>query len=221
MDDVVILGIAGGVGDGSDSTELDGVADLVVAHDPPGALFIVLDLFFQLRLVALGLRDHIAHDLHDVGGVEIVFVTQRVVLILDQIIARRKAGNGVFTRRLCAAVRVRGQILGSFLGERLRLCRGRQGLGEFGSIREGVFALSLAKAQKGGFAGIGNAAAPDNVRENRFPIFVGTQVAGEDLVRLVGVPRCFVVDGDRVGFSRRERGGAQCQREHQCQQQSE
>ncbi len=116
---------------------------------------------------------------------------------------------------------MRGQILGGFLREGLRLRRGRQGLGERGSVLEGFFALSLAEAQKGGFPFVGNAAAPDDVGENCLPIIVGAQVAGEDLVRLIDMTRCVVLDGDRVGFSRRERGGAHCQREQQCQQQSE
>ncbi len=196
--------IAGGIGHGGDGTELHGVADLVVAHNAPGIIVVVLDLLFKARLFALRLGGHVADHLHDVGGVEIVLIAQGVVLVLDQIVAGGEAGDGVAAAARGAFGRIL-QILGDLLRKRLGVRFVFQARRLLGRIAQRGFAL------------IGHAAAPGDVGQDLVSVLLG-QIAREDLIRLIGVAGFVVCDGDGVGL-RGEGGDAERQRQNQRQQQ--
>ena len=205
MDGIVILGISGGVRDGCDSTELDGVSNLIVTDNLPCTFLVMFDFFLELRLITLGLCSHIAHNLHNIGGIKIVLAVKRVVLVLDKIITRCKTGNRIFALDLCSAVCMSTQI------RRDRLCKGRS----LFCGRNGLcFFHSVSKC---GFSRITDTISPDNVGENLFPILF-REVAGKDSVSLIGVSCCIVLDCNRVGAFRRKHGCARYQREQQCQQ---
>ena len=67
VDDIVVLCVARRIGNLCNGTELNGISDLVVAHNTPFAAFIMLDLLVQRRLIALRSCGHVSDNLHQVS----------------------------------------------------------------------------------------------------------------------------------------------------------
>ena len=221
MDDVgVAVRIAGNVRNRSDDAELDSVAKLEgnVAGGAPLTVVVVLDLLFQRRLFALGRGGHIGHDLHQIGGIEVIFTGQRVILVLDEVVACRQIGDHIVAGRVlrvAIGVDIREEG-GNFFGKGPCLLDGCQQFccfsGRDGEIR--------CKVRCGGV----NAGAPDDVGENfggvsAFSGCRSVKVAGKDLVGLKGVvgDGSAAIDGDGVGLCR-QRCDAQGEHDRQNQQ---
>ena len=222
MDDVgVAVRIAGNIRNRSDDAEIDSVAKLEgnVAGGAPLAGVVVLNLFFQRRLFALGRGSHIGHNLHQIGGIEVICTGQSVILVLDEVVACRQTGDHIVAGtvlRAAIGVDIREEG-GNFFGKGPCLLDGCQ---QFCccSGRDGE---SLCKALCVGV----NAGAPDDVGENFGGVsaFVGcrsVKVALENLIGLKGVvgDGSAAIDSDGVGRVRGQRCDAQGEHDHQNQQ---
>ena len=97
VDDIVVFCVARCIGNLGDGAELNGISDLVVAHNTPFTVFVMLDLLIQCRLIALRSCGHVSDNLHQVGCIEIVCTGEGIVTILDQIVTGIQIGNRIYT----------------------------------------------------------------------------------------------------------------------------
>ena len=211
--------LVGGVGgdivrQGGLELEGDGIANVVVSRIlPAGGLacsFVgILDLLFHLGNVGLRRSGYIAHNLDDVFGVGIAVTGQRAVLILYEIVASSQAGDDI----LAIGDGVDGTGSGGQIGS--DLLGKRFGIG----LVFQRFRLCGSVTQRG-LARFADAGAPDDVGQDLGSVFLN-QIAGEDLISLIGVALGGIVDGDGIGGSFiRKRGGGQGKYHDQSQQEA-
>lgn len=67
VDDIVVFCVARCIGNLCNGTELNGISNLVIAHNAPFAVFVMLDLLVQCRLITLRSCGHVSDNLHQVG----------------------------------------------------------------------------------------------------------------------------------------------------------
>ena len=194
--------------------EGDGVANVIVGGILPvggnaGGVIGVLDLLLHFGDVGLRRSGHIAHNLYDVFGVRIVVAGQGTVLILDQIVTGGQAGDDILAiGDGVGGTGSGGQIGSDRLGKRFGIGLGFQRFRLCGSVTQR------------GLARFADAGTPDDVGQDLVPGFIGGQVAGEDLIGLVGVACSGVIDGNGIGSFLRKRSGGQGENHDQHQQEA-
>ena len=196
--------------------EGNGIANVIVGGILPvglggvGGVVDIFNLFLHFGDIGLRRSGYIAHNLYDVFGVRIVVAGQGTVLILDQIVTGGQAGDDILAiGDGVGGTGSGGQIGSDRLGKRFGIVLGFQRFRLCGSVTQR------------GLARFADAGTPDDVGQDLVPGFIGGQVAGEDLIGLVGVACSGVIDGNGIGGGLvREGGDSEAQHHDQCQQEA-
>ena len=194
--------------------EGNGIANVIVGGVLPaggnaGGVIGVLDLLFHGGNARLGSCGGVAHDLDDVFSVGVSITSEGAVLILDQIVTGGQAGDDILAiGDGVGGTGSGGQIGSDRLGKRFGIVLGFQRFRLCGSVTQR------------GLARFADAGAPDDVGQDLGSVFLN-QIAGEDLISLIGVALGGIVDGDGIGGSFiRKRGGGQGKYHDQSQQEA-
>ena len=194
--------------------EGNGIANVIVGGILPvggnaGGVIGVLDLLFHGGNARLGSCGGVAHDLDDVFSVGVSITSEGAVLILDQIVTGGQAGDDILAiGDGVGGTGSGGQIGSDRLGKRFGIGLGFQRFRLCGSVTQR------------GLARFADAGTPDDVGQDLVPGFIGGQVAGEDLIGLVGVACSGVIDGNGIGGFLRKRGSGQGEDHDQHQQEA-
>ena len=191
MEGEVVGLVAGVVGShGTFELERDGIVDVVVGRILPvgsltGGVVGILQLLLEGRNVGLRGDGHITGHGHDVGGGGLS-VRNRVVLVLDQVVARRHLSGGV------GVIDGRGRL---GIGRKIR------GDGVRGRLRIVIHGLGSQVGDRLQFR-IGDSGTV--LCSSGAPLDVGqlaiSQITSEDLIGLIGM--AILRTGDGIGLIR-------------------
>ena len=174
-------------------------------------IILVIDLFLDRRRAGLRICNSFAYNLNNVSGVDIILAIQRIVRILDQVVAGFLNIDNILSAFRCIVITCHCAQIQSNI---LRKCN---------CVSFNLQALCnsscIAKLR---LTGSSNAIAPNNVRQNQLIVFVGYEITGKNLICLVGMAGFCIINGNAIssgGCLIRGSGDGQAQNHHQCQSQ--
>ena len=219
VDCIGVAFVTGGIRNSGNGAELNGITDLVVAHNTPIAGLIVLDLLFECDSGVLCFDDNALHNVQHITAVGSTSRHRsRSSCVLDEVVAIGQVVNGISHTNCSRSVLICREVLADDLGKSVDFVRARRQFGELGSKcsrRRETF-------QRGRQVRIitnviaNNAVTPNDVTQN-----LAFQIAGKHLIGFIGMTCRFTIDRKRVAAStsckRRDRHGAN---HSNCQQRS-